>query len=83
MEKARRNKSSYWSMGKLTENFKVDFSPSRTAHFIVSSANVDARMMTRHILNDDRVPFNELISRRKNVVLKIQKERTLISILCM
>ena len=58
---------------KLTENFEVDFGASGGAHIIVSSADVDARVMTRHILNDNRVAFFEFFTRRKEIILERQQ----------
>lgn len=56
----------YW----LTQNFEVNFSSGRWANLVVSSANVDARMMTGHFLNNDRITFHKLVTRWQNIVLK-------------
>ena len=53
---------SFW-MEKLTKNFEVDFSSRRTAHLIVSSADINAGVMTGHILNDDRVTICRCFTR--------------------
>ena len=52
-----------FEMGKLTENFEVNLSTGRTSHLIVSSANINARMVTRHILNDDRLSIGGCFTR--------------------
>lgn len=63
---------------KLTENFEVDFGASGGAHIIVSSADVDARVMTRHILNDNRVAFFEFFTRRKEIILEQRQQQCIL-----